>query len=57
LYNDFVLVIKEIGMIVRRETINEIATLKYMGYPVWRMAQLLKIPAADIAAAIKTWKL
>jgi hypothetical protein len=44
-------------MIIRRETINEIATLKYLGYPVWRMAQLMKIPAADIAAAIKTWRL
>jgi hypothetical protein len=24
---------------------------------VWRIAALLRIPAADIAAAIKTWKL
>ncbi len=44
-------------MIIRRDTINEIATLKYLGYPVWRMATLLRIPADDIAAAIKTWKL
>ena len=44
-------------MIIRRDTINEIATLKYLGYPVWRIAQLLRIPAADITAAIKTWKL
>jgi hypothetical protein len=44
-------------MIIRRETINEIATLKYLGYPVWRIAALLRIPAADIAAAIKAWKL
>lgn len=44
-------------MIIRRETINEIATLKYLGYPVWRMVALLKIPAADIEAAIKAWKL
>jgi hypothetical protein len=44
-------------MIVRRDTINAIATLKYAGYPVWRMAQLLCIPAADIAEAIENWKL
>jgi hypothetical protein len=44
-------------MIIRRETLNEIATLKYLGYPVWRIAQLLRIASADIDAAIKTWKL
>jgi hypothetical protein len=44
-------------MIIRRETLNEISTLKSLGYPVWRMAQLMKIPAADIAAAIKSWRL
>jgi hypothetical protein len=44
-------------MIIRRETINEIATLKYLGYPVWRIAELMKIPVADITAAIKAWRL
>jgi hypothetical protein len=44
-------------MIIRRETINEIATLKYLGYPVWRIAELMKIPVADITAAIKSWRL
>jgi hypothetical protein len=44
-------------MIIRRETINEIATMRYLGYPVWRIAQLLNIAAADVAEAIKTWKL
>ena len=44
-------------MITRRETINEIATLKYLGYPVWRIAALLNIAVGDIEAAIKTWKL
>ena len=44
-------------MIIRRETLNEIATLKHLGYPVWRIAQLMKIPVADITAAIKAWRL
>ena len=44
-------------MIICRETINEIATLKYLGYPVWRIAELMKIPVADITAAIKAWRL
>ena len=35
-------------MITRRETLNEIATLKHLGYPVWRIAQLLNIAAADV---------
>lgn len=44
-------------MITRRETINEIATLKYLGYPVWRIAALLNIAVGDVAEAIKAWKL
>ena len=44
-------------MFIRRETINEIATLKYLGYPVWRIAALLNIAVGDVAEAIKTWKL
>ena len=44
-------------MIIRRETLNEISTLKHLGYPVWRIAQLLNIAVADVKAAIKTWKL
>ena len=44
-------------MIIRRETLNEIATLKHLGYPVWRIAQLLNIAAADVRAAIAAWKL
>jgi hypothetical protein len=44
-------------MIIRRETINEIATMRYLGYPVWRIAALLNIAVGDVAEAIKTWRL
>lgn len=44
-------------MITRRDTINEIATWRYKGYTPATIAQLMKIPVADIIAAIKTWKL
>jgi len=44
-------------MIIRRDTINEIATWRYKGYTPATIAQLMKIPVADIIAAIKTWKL
>jgi hypothetical protein len=44
-------------MIVRRDTINMIATYRYKGYGIATIAQLMKIPAADIAAAVKAWKL
>ena len=44
-------------MIVRRETINMIATYRYKGYGIATIAQLMKIPAADIEAAVKAWRL
>jgi len=44
-------------MIIRRDTINTIATYRYKGYGIATIAQLMKIPAADIAAAVKAWRL
>ena len=44
-------------MIIRRETLNEISTLKHLGYPVWRIAQLLNVAVADVKAAIAAFKL
>ena len=44
-------------MIIRRDTLNEISTLKSLGYPVFRIAALLNIAVGDVAAAIKAWKL
>ena len=44
-------------MIIRRETLNEISTLKHLGYPVWRIAQLLNVAVADVKAAITAFKL
>jgi hypothetical protein len=34
-----------------------IATYRYKGYGIATIAQLMKIPAADIAAAVKAWRL
>ena len=44
-------------MIIRRETIKTIATWRYKGYTPPTIAQLKKIPVADITAAIKAWRL
>jgi hypothetical protein len=44
-------------MIISRDTINAIATWRYKGYGVATIAQLMRIPAADVAEAIKTWRL
>jgi hypothetical protein len=44
-------------MIIRRDTINAIATWRYKGYAPATIAQLMNIPVADITAAIKTWRL
>jgi hypothetical protein len=44
-------------MIIRRDTINAIATWRYKGYTPVTIAQLMNIPVADITAAIKTWRL
>ena len=44
-------------MIVRRDTINAIATWRYKGYGAATIAQLMRIPVADITAAIKAWRL
>ncbi len=44
-------------MIIRRETINTIATWRYKGYGAATIAQLMRIPVADVRAAITAWKL
>jgi hypothetical protein len=44
-------------MIVRRDTINMIATYRYKLYGIAKIARLMKIPAADIEAAVKAWRL
>jgi hypothetical protein len=44
-------------MIIRRDTINMIATWRYKGYTPATIAQLMRIPVADITAAIKAWRL
>lgn len=44
-------------MITQRETINAIATWRYKGYGAATIAQLMRIPVADITAAIKAWRL
>ena len=44
-------------MIIRRETINTVATWRYKGYTPATIAQLMKIPVADITAAIQAWRL
>jgi hypothetical protein len=44
-------------MIIRRETLNEISTMRYAGYSVWTIAYVLNLAADDVIAAIKDWKL
>jgi hypothetical protein len=44
-------------MIIRRDTLNEISTLKALGYPVFRIAALMNLAIGDVAAAIKAFKL
>ena len=44
-------------MIIRRETINEIATLRYAGKSAAYIAGFLNIAITDVREAIKTWKL
>lgn len=44
-------------MIIRRDTLNEIATLKHLGYPVFRIAALMNIAIGDVTEAIKAFKL
>ena len=44
-------------MIIRRETLNEIASLRYAGKSVEYIAATLGLVASDVAAAIKAWKL
>ena len=66
-YNDCVVNDKEFIMIVRKETLNEIATLKAKFnpgvYANWELividsiAKTLNLAASDVAAAIKAWKL
>ena len=56
-YNDCVVNEKGKKMIIRRETLNEISTLKALGYPVFRIAALMNLAIGDVAAAIKAFKL
>jgi hypothetical protein len=44
-------------MIIRRETLNEIASLRYAGKSVEFIAGALGLLASDVSAAIKAWKL
>lgn len=44
-------------MIIRRDTINLIATWRYKGYGAATIAQLTGIAVADIRAAIEAWRL
>jgi hypothetical protein len=44
-------------MIIRRETLNEISTLKHEGFSVWTIASMLNVAAEDVISAIKAFKL
>jgi hypothetical protein len=44
-------------MIIRRETLNEISTLKHEGFSVWTIASMLNVAAEDVINAIKSFKL
>ncbi len=44
-------------MIIRRETLNEISTMRYAGKSVEYIAAALGLLASDVAAALKAWKL
>ena len=44
-------------MIIRRETLNEISTLKHEGFSVWTIANMLNVAAEDVISAIKAFKL
>ena len=44
-------------MIIRRETLNEISTLKHECFSVWTIAYMLNVAAEDVISAIKAFKL
>lgn len=44
-------------MIIRRDTLNEISTLKSKNLPVAFIAKVMNLCVADVAAAIKAFKL
>jgi hypothetical protein len=44
-------------MIIRRETLNSISELNSKNIPVTFIAKMLNLAAADVAAAIKAFKL
>lgn len=44
-------------MIIRRETLNEISTMLAAGCSLGYIAGTLNLAAADVAAAIKAWRL
>lgn len=43
-------------MITRKETLNQIAQLRYLGYGVQSIAAILSLVVADVDAAIKAYK-
>jgi len=57
LYNEFVVIDGDNIMIIRRETLNEIASMRYAGKSVEYIAAALGLLASDVAAALKAWKL
>ncbi len=44
-------------MITRKETLNEIAELRYRGFGTLAIAFILTLVVSDVEAAIKAWKL
>ena len=43
-------------MITRKETLNEIAELRYRGFGVQSIAAILNLAVTDVASAIKAYK-
>lgn len=44
-------------MVIRRDTINLIATWRYKGYGAATIARLTGIPVDDVIEAIAAWRL
>ena len=44
-------------MIVRKETLNEIATLKALEFRPFAISNMLNLAYEDVVAAIEAWKL
>ena len=44
-------------MIIRRDTLNQISTLKHEGFSVWTIASMLNVAAEDVINAIRAFKL